>query len=111
MRTSSPVASLAEARRHVAAGGRGLPGEAGARPADGTRRRTCGGQATNSVLEHRPGARWVRGGEEGQHEDVAVPEHMPAVGGTAETACSDRRLVTIAYRRHQMEESETNGLL
>ena len=53
----------------------------------------------------------VRGGEEGQHEDVAVPEHMPAACGTKADREPDRRLVAIACRRHQMEESETNGLL
>ena len=91
MRTSSPVASLAAGGRHVAARRGRLPGEAGARPAE--RRAPRGPRAADGLGTRAsrapPG---VRRGEEGQHEDVAVPEHVTAVGRAAEPARADRRL-------------------
>ena len=53
----------------------------------------------------------MRGGEEWQHEDVAIPEHMTAVRTAADATSSDRGLARVADRSHEVEEPEANGPL
>src|SRR5206468_7111438 len=74
-----------------------------------TSRRLAGRrQPAQTVLEHRSRGRRVRRGEEGQDEDVAVPEDVAAVGGTGEAARADSRLAVVRDRGHEMEEGDSN---
>ena len=50
----------------------------------------------------------MRGRQKGEHEHVAVPEDVAAVGPSAEAARPDGRLVRVSDRRHQVEEREAN---
>ena len=109
MGTRRPVRSRALQRGDVLAGAGRLPREACAvaaeRPGRGQRRR----QSAQPVLEHGPGRRRVRGGQERQHEGVHVPEDVPAVPRSGQATRSDRHLAGVAHRPHQVEEGEPDG--
>ena len=64
--TSKPVAADSHGKR------------APSRPS-AARRGERGRQAVEPVLEHRPGRRRLGRGEEREHEEVGVPEHVSAV--------------------------------
>ena len=108
-----PSPSLVEGPegRDVEPGARRFPREPRALPAE-RRSRLAGSRKTlDAVFEHRPGGGWMRGGEEWQHEDVAIPEHMTAVRTAADATSSDRGLARVADRSHEVEEPEANGPL
>ena len=72
-------------------------------------RLSCGLEAADPGLQHCAGRRGVRGGEERQHEDVAVPEDVPAVAldperPRAPTAASP----SVGHRRHQVKQREAH---
>ena len=79
-------------------------------PSRPSRRAACARrrQPADPVLEHRARGGGMGRGEERQHEDVAVPEDVAAVGGPAEPAGADRRLAAVGDRRHQVEEREAD---
>ena len=108
MRASSPVARRAADGRHVDAVGGRLPRES--RP--GATEPACslerGREAAQSVLEHRARRSRVGRGEEREHEDVAVPEDVPAVCRPGQAAGTDGRLAAVAGRADQVEEREAN---
>ena len=105
-------ASPGRGGRDVAARRGRLPREAGARAGRVPLAASQGrGQASQPVLEHRPRGRRVGRGEERQHEDVAVPEHVAAVAGPAQAARSDGRLALVGDRRHQVEQREADRAL
>ena len=70
-----------------------------------------GRETRDAVADERTGRRRVGCGEKWQHEDVGVPEDVPAVPGAAEPLRPERRLGAIGDRGDQMEQREADGAL
>ena len=92
-RHEASAARIVHLRRGDVGSGVGrLPREARAARARLRARPPARPGAGASVLEHRPCGSRVRRGQERQHEDVGVPEHMAAVAGPRQPARADGRL-------------------
>ena len=93
--TSRPVRADSQGKR------------APARPSR-ARRGASGRQPAHAVLEQRAcGLRPCRR-EERQHEDIRIPEDVPAVARPADAARAERGLARLADGRHQVEEREAD---
>lgn len=53
----------------------------------------------------------MRGGQEGEHEGVGVPEHVAAVSHAGQTTSADRGLTAVRDRCHQVEQREADAQL
>ena len=53
----------------------------------------------------------MRGGQERQDEDVAVPEHVPSIGRAGQAPSADGSLAMVADRGHQVEQGQPQRLL
>ena len=60
----------------------------------------------HAVLDDRPRRRRMRRGEEWQHEDVGVPEHVASVRVAGQSARADSSFAVIGNRCHQVEQRD-----
>jgi hypothetical protein len=51
------------------------------------------------------------GGEEWKGKGVGVPEHVPAIARSGQTAGADRGLTGVGHRRHQVEQRDAGSQL
>ena len=104
-------AQVRACRRDLATRTRGFPGETSPGSAERACSRARRRQPAHAVLEQRARSLRPSRREEREHEDVGIPENVPAVTRTADASRAESGLAGLGDLRHQVEEREPHAPL